>query len=232
MQQSASCVHSGASEPSLVSRRKLILSLAASAAGSAFPLFGATFAQGTGVRVTRKPPVVTRHEFDPRRPPPNMPPLNPPEAGVCSAMFEIDTRIGYAVQPKARGVLSIAPHSIDVVTGLELNIFTVIGASARLREHEEAHREISEHFYERADHIAHELALPLLERTFDGTGSSRAEAERDAFEKAVTGYNSAYFARTRNCSMQANQRFDELTDHGRNSADVRASLERAIEEAS
>lgn len=216
----------------MASRRQLILKLAVLAAGSAVPLFAETNAQGTGVRVTRKPPVVTRHEFDPRRPPPNMPPLNPPEAGVCSAMFEIDTRMRYTVSPKAPGVLSIAPHSIDVVTGLELNIFTMIGASARLREHEEAHREISEHFYENADQIAHELALPLLERTFDGTGVNRAAAERDAFEKAVTGYNSAYFARTRNCSMQANQRFDELTDHGRNSADVRESIERAIAETS
>jgi hypothetical protein len=101
-----------------------------------------------------------------------------------------------------------------------------------LREHEEAHREISERFYEHADRIAHELALPLLERTFDGSGSSRAAAERDAFEKAVTAYNSAYFERTRNRSMQANQRFDELTQHGRGPADARESLERAIAEAS
>lgn len=232
MQQPASSANLDAAPVDRAGRRKLLLCLALAAAAAALWPRSAPRAQGRGVRVTRKPPVVRRHEFDPRRPPRNMPVLTPPEAGVCNAMFEIDTRIGYSVKPKARGVLTIAPHTIEVVTGLVLEIFTVAGATPKLRAHEEAHREISEHIYKEADAIAHELAVPLLERTFDGSGASRAAAERDAFEKAVTAYNSAYFTRTRDRSMQANQRFDELTEHGRNSVDTNDALVRALREAS
>jgi hypothetical protein len=174
----------------------------------------AVSAQSSAVRVMREPPVVTRAEVDPLRRKPDQPIFGPFESGVCNATFEIQTSIGYSVEVSRQSV-GLHPTSIEVVTRLKLDIFTLAGGPPTLLAHEEAHRAISEHYYDDAADVARKLGAALIGKSYTGTGKTRAAAEKSAFDKAVTGYNEAYFERVRARASAANQRFDEITDHGR-----------------
>jgi len=68
--------------------RRAFLYLAVGAAGLASLRAGSAIGQAAPVRVTREEPVVSRTQFDPARPPPDMPELTPPEAGVCKTTFD------------------------------------------------------------------------------------------------------------------------------------------------
>ncbi len=185
-------------------------------------------AQASAVRVTREAPVVTRTEFDPRRRPRNVPAFGPHESGLCNAGFEIQTSVAYSLEVVSRKSVRARVTGIEVVTRLKLDIFTLMGSSPKVHAHEEAHRQISEHYYKDAAAVARKLGEPLIGKVFAGTGATRAAAEKDAFGKIVTAYNESYFARTRMRSAAANDRFDEITDHSRNAIAEAEAIARAI----
>jgi hypothetical protein len=47
---------------------------------------------------------VSRTQFDPARPPPDMPELTPPEAGVCKTTFELQAGVTYSAERLSRTV--------------------------------------------------------------------------------------------------------------------------------
>jgi hypothetical protein len=180
------------------------------------------------VLVTREQPAVTRMQFDPLRRPPNAPIFGPYESGLCRATYEIQTSIGYSVEPGGRRTVRMIPTSIEAVTRLKIEIFTLEGGPPKLQAHEEAHRQISEYYYKDAVAVARRLGEPLIGKPVTGSGATRAAAEKDAFDKVVLGYNQAYFDRTRARGNAANERFDEITDHGRNAIDEAEAIALAL----
>lgn len=207
-------------------RHFLRLTLAASAGG----LIAARLAHGqrAAVSVTREEPVIERIEFDPRRPPPDMPPLTPPEAGVCKTTFELSASVRYSAERLTSTTARIYVEGLDIVTRLRFDIFTVQGGPPKLRAHEEAHREIGEHFYRNAAQIAEDIGRRLIGATFDGSGEDEEAAQRDGFQRVVTTIESAYMARVRIPSAAANERFDEITNHGSNTVDEAEALALAL----
>jgi hypothetical protein len=173
-------------------------------------------AQPAAVRVKREAPVITRREFDPRRPPADMPPLTPPESGVCKTTFELSASVSYSAERLSRTTSRIYVDELDIVTRLKFDIFTIRNAPPKLRAHEEAHREIGERFYENAAQIAEDIGRRLIGATFDGSGADEQAAQRDGFQRVVTAIEQAYMARVRIPSVAANERFDEITNHGLN----------------
>jgi hypothetical protein len=171
-------------------------------------------AQSAAVRVRREAPVIERTEFDPRRPPRDMPPLTPPESGVCKTTFELGANVTYSAERLSRTRARIYVDEIDIVTRLFFDIYTVKDAPAKLRAHEEAHRAIGEHYYRDAAKIAEEIGARLIGATFEGTGADEAAAQRDGFEQVIAAIERAYMARVRIPSAAANERFDEITNHG------------------
>jgi hypothetical protein len=91
-------------------------------------------------------------------------------------------------------------------------IFTIIGAPAKLRAHEEGHRLIGEYYYKNAAAVAEAAATALIGASFDGNGANREAAQRNGFEKILAA--ETYMARTRLRSVAANARFDDITHHG------------------
>jgi hypothetical protein len=180
------------------------------------------------VRVRREPPVIHRTEFDPRRPPRDMPPLTPPESGVCKTTFELAANVTYSAERLSRTRARIYVDELDIVTRLEFDIYTVEGAPAKLRAHEEAHRAIGEHFYRDAEEIAEEIGLRLIGGTFEGTGADEAAAQRDGFEQVIAAIERAYMARVRIPSAAANERFDAITSHGLEDIDESKAIALAL----
>jgi hypothetical protein len=106
----------------------------------------------------------------------------------------------------------------------------VQGGPPKLRAHEEAHRAIGEHFYRNAAQIAEDIGRRLIGATFDGSGSDEGAAQRDGFQRVVTTIEEAYMARVRIPSAAANERFDEITNHGANPIDEAEAIALALGE--
>jgi hypothetical protein len=210
----------------LLNRRAFVTAAAASL-GLCAPV-RAAFAQRSAVRVQREAPVIKRTEFDARRPPRDMPELTPPESGVCKTTFELSASVTYSAERLSGVSARIYVDELDIVTRLRFDIFTVKGGPPKLRAHEEGHRKIGEHFYEDAGLIAGEIGRRLIGATFDGTGADQQAAQQNAFGKVVAEIERAYMARVRIPSASANERFDEITNHGLNPIGEAEAIEQAI----
>jgi hypothetical protein len=205
-----------------MNRRALIV-FAAALAGAAWLRSPTAGAQQTAVRVRRENPVIERREYDPRRPPRDMPELTPPESGVCKTTFELAASVNYSAERLSRTTARIYIDELDLVTRLRFDIFTVRGGPPKLRAHEEGHREIGEHYYVNAAQIADEIGRRLIGATFDGSG-----ADQDGFDKVVAEIERAYMARVRIPSAAANERFDDITNHGLDPIDEAEAVRLAI----
>jgi hypothetical protein len=183
---------------------------------------------GSSVAVTREEPVIERREFDPTRPPASMPKLTPPESGVCDTTFELSAGIGYSVEVLGPTSINLWVDDLDITTRQRINIYTIRGAPAKLLAHEEGHREISEHYYKNAVTALRTVAAPLIGRMFTGSGADRAAAEKDAVNKVLHVLESAYMLRTRMRSVAANERYDEITEHGLNAVDEADAIARVL----
>ena len=175
-------------------RRRFLCVTAAALASAAMPL---ARGQRPAVRVTREEPVIARSEFDPRRPPPEMPPLTPPESRVCKTTFERAASVQYSAERLTATSARVYVEGLDIVTKLRFDIFTVQGGPPKLRAHEEAHREIGEHFYRNSEQIAADIGRRLIGATFDGGGADVEAAQRDGFQRVVETIERAYMARAR-----------------------------------
>jgi hypothetical protein len=189
-------------------------------------------AQASPVRVRREPSVVRRTTFDPRHPPRDMPPLTPPESGVCKTTFELAASVSYSAERLTRTTARVYVDELDIVTRLTFDIYTIANAPSKLIAHEEAHRAIGEHFYRDAAKIADEIGRRLIGTTFDGAGPTEEAAQQDGFNKVVAAIERDYMARVRIPSAAANERFDDITNHGLNPIAESEAIALALEQVS
>jgi hypothetical protein len=208
-------------------RTFLVLSAGIAAAGLVRAIAGQPRPR-SAVRVTREEPVVTRIEFDPRSPPAGMPPLTPPEAGICKSTYELNAGVNYSAARLSRTTARIYIDELDIVTRLRFDIYTQQGAPAKLRAHEEGHREIGEHYYRNAAAIAEGIGARLIGTEHDGEGADQEAAQQDAFNKVVAEIEQAYMARVRSPSAAANDRYDEITRHGLAPIDEAEAIARSL----
>lgn len=211
-----------------MNRRALIVLAAGTLAGASLRTVAVYAQRASPVRVTREEPLINRIEFDPRRPPPDMPPLTPPESGVCKTTFELSASLRYSAERLTRTTSRIYVDALDIVTRLRFDIYTIENAPPKLRAHEEGHRAIGEHYYRDAATIAENIGRRLIGKTFDGSGVDEQTAQRDAFDKAVAQIEREYMARVRIPSAAANERFDEITRHGLDAIDETQAVAQAI----
>jgi putative N-acetylmannosamine-6-phosphate epimerase len=209
--------------------RRRFLSWAAGLAGGAAGVRATAQRSRSAVRVRREAPVIERTEFDPKRPPRDMPPLTPPESGVCKTTFELAASLGYSAEPLSRTTARIYVDELDIVTRLRFDIYTVKGGPPKLRAHEEGHRAIGEHYYRDAEQIAEQIGRRLIGATFEGRGSDQESAQKDAFGQVVAEIERAYMARVRIPSAAANERFDVITNHGLNPIDEGEAIALALD---
>jgi hypothetical protein len=211
--------------------RRGFVTFAAALLGAGVLPPGAARSQRSPVRVQREEPIISRTEYDPRRPPRDMPQLTPPESGVCKTTFELSASVTYSAERLSRTTARLYIDELDIVTRLRFDIFTVRDGPAKLRAHEEGHRAIGEHYYKDAAQIAGEIGRRLIGATFDGTGIDQEAAQQNGFGKVVAEIERAYMARVRIPSAAANERFDDITNHGLNPIDESEALRLAIARA-
>jgi hypothetical protein len=210
----------------MIERRAALQAIVAMAAGIGTAWHGAAAAQA--VRVRSEAPIIERIEFDPWSPPAGMPKLTPPESGVCNTTFELATGVSYSVEPRSPTTVKVYVEELELVARVTFEIYTIKGAPAKLRAHEEAHRVIGEHYYKNAGAVAQQLGDALIGASFDGVGEDEDAAQRNGFDKVVAAIETAYMARIRIPSAAANVRFDDITKHGLSDIDEVTAIAMAI----
>ena len=185
-------------------------------------------ANGQVVTVTVEPPIVERVEFDRRQPPPDMPSTMAERSGVCRNVFEIEASIASSIELLAPTTVRAYPENFDIITRLEVTIYTAKGSPAKLQAHEEGHRAIGEHYYGGAGAAARAAALSLVGRSFEASGPNRAAAEQAAGELILAALKEAFMQRTHARSAAANARYDAISDHGLNAIGEKEAIAAAI----
>lgn len=185
-------------------------------------------AAAEAVNITKMPVVVQYRTFDPRRPPPEMPSLKPPESALCAAEFLSSASVsGQAVQAGATHA-KLTINRVEMTLQLKITIWLPPNPPQTIVEHEEGHRQIAEYFYAHADAIAKRLAQPYIGKVIEISGRDVRKALTAALNKTGENLTDAY-----NKHMpveRAEARFDAITDHSRNDIPVPAAVAQVIRE--
>ena len=181
------------------------------------------------INVTAKPANISTRVFDPQKPPADMPALNPEEAAVTQSKYACDVQVEVMIsqvegeKPKMKVTGVTANVTLDVIMWLPLE------ASEKIRLHEEGHRKISEIFYRRGEATAKKLAEKYVGREVPIT-SADSKATQPVIERLAHEYCGEYLGAIEVPSEKAQQRYDKLTDHGRNKVDEQEAIEQAMKE--
>lgn len=173
---------------------------------------GGLGADPDAITITKAQPVIERKTFDPANKPKDMPALTGNEAAVAVNDFSINSEAEFS---QTAGAMKAKVEAVSMKLTLRVTIWNPKGASAALKEHEEGHRRISEHFYTDAEVVARDLAKEYIGRTIDLDDPSPESLQR-ATNAIVNEIGRAYLQRTQTRAQQANDAYDRITDHGRN----------------
>jgi len=196
------------------------------------------FAAGSvraSVTIKHEPPVVERKTFDPAHPPKEMPHLSGDEAAVTEAIFNCALSTSYRVVDQVGGDggcrSTVRISAIQVDLQLKITIWLPRGANAKLKAHEEGHREIAERIYsERADNAARAAAARSDGKQFTARGNTCDEAANAAIGQADTLLCQTYLKGTGGIAGRIGDLYDDLTRHGTNKLPedqaIRQSFER------
>lgn len=144
---------------------------------------------------------------------------------ICEPEFDVLPVRGTNGQPFA-----FRFQAVKLSVGLPTTIRLPLGASQKLKEHEEGHHHIDEHFYASARKAAERaIQTELKNQPLNSHATDLDSAEADVVQRAKTAVQAAYWQYTRNPSWPANVYYDELTDHSRNEADSAEAAQKAIE---
>jgi hypothetical protein len=180
------------------------------------------------VKVTRTPPEVKTHTFQPKKPPAEMPPLSPGEAAVtqskiaCRVKFEIDITQVPGEPPTAKVV------GLDATLQLSIAIWLPTRARAKIRAHENGHREISETYYAKAEQAAREIANKFIGRQVELPGVDPAQTT-PIIQRLADEFYEEHLRRIEIPLHKVQENYDRLTDHGRDKMSEEEAIKHAME---
>ena len=119
--------------------------------------------------------------------------------------------------------------TMKVSLGLEIIITLPDGEAGKLKEHEEGHRKIAEYFYSIGPQATHLAGKTLTDDELLAYESNSDSATPDVFLKTrISNFISEYLKHTQEICAQANEYYDQLTNHGKNNVDSDQAAQMAI----
>jgi hypothetical protein len=179
------------------------------------------------VVVRKSPASLSVRSFDPKRPPKEMPPLNASEAAVTETVFACGARVEVETKSVDEKPVRTKIVGVRLELGLEVTEWLPKETTAKIKAHEDGHRKISELYYENAEKIAGDIARKYVGKQLefaDGDGKA-------AIKKAAGECCQEYLAAMEKPSQKVQEKYDVLTDHGRNKVAEKRAIEKAIEES-
>lgn len=188
------------------------------------------------VKVEWRAPEVEVRRFDLKKRPPDMPPLEKNEGAVTRSNFSASTQMRVIVKDQrtsASGACesTVVIERVEMTVALRVTIWLPNNADKKLTAHEQAHRRISEHFYQDAETVAQSLAKSYIGKTLQASGAECDSAVDAAIKNAIAELGGKYMAAIESPASRAQEIFDEITKHGANNVPEDAAIKQAIERA-
>jgi hypothetical protein len=184
----------------------------------------------TSAPIVNKLPVqFANRTFDPASPPPEMPPMTPGEAAVCDSNFVASANVSGDTHPTDPAHASVTVTQVKVTLQLNITIWTPANVNPRVMEHENGHRQISEHYYETADKVAERIGSTYLGRQIEISGAD-LNAETSKQLQQMAAEITADYGKQLN-PEPAQQLYDSITDHSRNEVSVQDAVTHSINNA-
>jgi len=188
----------------------------------------ATSKSGNAPLIVKGPVEFAQHSFDPAAPPANMPPLGEGEAAECDSDFTSDASVAGVTHKIDSTNAMVTVRQVKLTLGLKINIWVPNGATQHMIEHEEGHRQISEHYYQNADKVAAQIAAGYIGKMVAVSGSDLEDEARKALLQLSKDITAEYNDKLKPNAAQ--QRFDDLTDHSRNNVAANDAVAQALRE--
>jgi len=180
------------------------------------------------VEVVKMPAQIGTRYFDPKRPPRERPPLTGIEEAVCAGDFLSDAAVGSQAQMTDATHAKATINKIKVTLQLNITIWLPNNPQKWTAEHEEGHRQISEHYYRNAEVVARRVAEPYIGKSFDISGGDLRRALGAAIGKIAEEITNEYNRRMPVETTQA--RYDAITDHSQKDIPVADAVAQALKE--
>ena len=176
--------------------------------------------------ITKQPVNFTTRTFDPENPPPDMPQLSADELAVCDSNFLSNADVaGEADQTDSTHAI-VTVTKVTVNLQLNITIWVPASASEHVLEHEQGHREISEHFYESADKLAAKIASAYSGKKFSITGAD-LQSELSKCLRQMGDEITEQYGRELNPNP-TQLLYDAITDHSRNDVSAKDAVAQAL----
>jgi hypothetical protein len=179
--------------------------------------------------VVKQPVHFATRTFDPVAPPPDMPPLRPGEGAACDSVFLSNASVGGQTWQTDATHATVTVTQIKLTLQLNVTIWVPTGASSHVVEHEEGHRQISEHYYETADKLAERIAATYIGRRIDISGTDLSAESNKALQQ-LAGDITAEYNKQLN-PEPAQLLYDDITDHSRNDVVAKDAVAHALKNA-
>jgi hypothetical protein len=181
----------------------------------------------SSVTIEASPPVVHYAYYDPAGPKPAA--ISEGMSGDTEYYFSCNPIFKFRVTHQGAGdPFDFHIETVTMQVGVTITINLPKGKIGTLKDHEEGHKKIVEYFYSLGPAAARQAGglMTGLEQTSSATEYDAARTE--VFTKATEEVQTEYLKYTRDRCEQANEYYDQLTDHGRNGADSDKAAQEAI----
>jgi len=194
------------------------------AAAAVFLLASPVLAQ---VEIARKAPTAVIKQFNPKRPPKEMPALRPGEAAVCESKFLCQVQVEVEISSGAGEPTECKVTGVKAELRLDVVIWIPSDATHKIRVHEDGHRQISEHFYARAEEVAKQIGAKYVGKELEVKSAEPAET-RPIIQRVANEFCQEYLGTIEVPSEKVQMKYDQLTDHGRNKMSEREAIRRSL----
>jgi len=182
----------------------------------------------SGATINKQPAVFARRTFDPAARPADMPPLAPDEEAECDSNFMSNTSVGGQARQTDATHATVTVTQVKMTLQLNITIWVPEGVTPHVAEHEEGHRQISEHYYQTADTLAERIAAAYLGKQVLITGAD-LDVEFSKLLKQLGSEITDQYNKGLN-PEPAQLRYDSITDRSRNEIVARDAVAQALEE--
>lgn len=179
-----------------------------------------------GVTINKQPVNFANRTFDPASPPADMPPLAEGEEAECDSNFQSRASVGGQAQQTDSSHAIVTITQIELTLQLNVTIWAPANVTPHVIDHEEGHRQISEHYYQTAGELAERIGAKYMGEKVEVTGADFGAESTKLFQQVATEITDEYNKEL--SPGPAQQLYDSLTDHGRNEVVARDAVAAAV----
>ena len=188
------------------------------------------FAKPAAAQVHVSAPTIDHRTFPVGQPPMHARGIDKGEAGLCHTQITCEVGVSGDAPSVALHDDKATLSSVSFSISATITIWLQDGYTPGMKDHEETHRAISEHYYAKAYAVAHRLAEEAIAQKLPLTGHPKEQALDRVLTQLQAHLVDEFMRQIDQRSEFAQERFDAITDHGRKEMTNADALAQALRE--